>query len=122
LIPRRRAARVDRWRVDVLVPSVNLIIEYDGEYWHRGKQDTDARETRELMHSGYLIARIRENDLPHLDMAHPFLLQVSSRPSVVRLADTVHVLIHWAKDAGPAALPGAQALPGPGPRLRLVKG
>lgn len=97
LDPAAAAGRVGRWRVDVLVPSLNLIVEYDGEYWHDAKQDTDERKTRELIQAGYLVARIRENELPHLAMADPHLRQVSFWPAVGRVADTMQVLIDWAK-------------------------
>jgi hypothetical protein len=41
--PDAASTRFGRWKVGVLVPSVRLVIEYDGFYWHRDKQEIDAR-------------------------------------------------------------------------------
>lgn len=94
--PDADADRIDRWKVDVLVPSVRLVIEYDGEYWHRDKQDLDLRKTRDLIRAGYKVARIRENDLPNLDIEGSRVRQVSFRPSFGRIDETVQDLIRWA--------------------------
>jgi hypothetical protein len=98
--PDADAARLDRWRVDVLVPTLRLVIEYDGEYWHGRKHDTDTRKTRELIAMGYRVARIRENDLPHLELESSRLRQVSFRPAVGRPEDVVQALIAWANGKG----------------------
>jgi very-short-patch-repair endonuclease len=42
---------------------VRLVIEYDGVYRHRDKQEIDARKTVDLIQSGLLVAGLRENDL-----------------------------------------------------------
>lgn len=101
--PAADAAKVDRWKVDVLVPSVGLIIEYDGEYWHGGtfggKRDTDVRKTRALIGRGYHVARIRENDLPHLQLSNSRLRQVSFRPAFGRPEDVVPGLVAWAAES-----------------------
>lgn len=49
-----------------------LLVEYDGSYWHREKTDLDTEKSRALLSLGdnILHARIRENDLPNLDLAH----------------------------------------------------
>ena len=94
--PDADAARMGRWRVDVLMPSLKLIVEYDGEYWHRAKHDLDARKTRELIAAGYRVARIRENDLPHLELENSRLRQVSFRPALGRPEAVVEALAVWA--------------------------
>ena len=33
--PDAYSGRIGRWRLDILIPSILLVIEYDGEYWHR---------------------------------------------------------------------------------------
>lgn len=90
------AARIGRWKVDVLVPSVQLVIEYDGEYWHAGKQELDLRKTRALIDSGYKVVRVRENDLPWLNYEDPGMRQISFRPAFGRVKETVTALIEWA--------------------------
>ena len=49
-----------------------LLVEYDGSYWHREKTELDTEKSRALLSLGdnILHARIRENDLPELDLAH----------------------------------------------------
>ena len=49
-----------------------LLLEYDGAYWHRGRTESDTEKSRLLLSLGgnILHARIRENDLPELDLAH----------------------------------------------------
>lgn len=86
------------WRVDVLVPSLRLVIEYDGSYWHQDKHDLDRRKTRDLVAAGYLVARVRENDLPHLGGLEdePRVHQTSFRFDFGSVADTVMDLLSWA--------------------------
>lgn len=87
------------WRLDVLVPSLRLIIEYDGAYWHRDKQLLDARKTRELVDRGYLVARVRENELPHLEgfEQQAAVHQVSFSPEFGSAEDAVADLLQWAR-------------------------
>lgn len=49
-----------------------LLIEYDGSYWHRDKAASDMEKSRLLLSLGdnILHVRIRENDLPNLDLDH----------------------------------------------------
>lgn len=96
--PTADTAILDRWRVDVFVPSVGLVIEYDGEYWHRGKFELDERKTLALIELGYRVVRVRENDLPHLAIEHPSLRQVSFRPTIGRADDVVPALLAWAAE------------------------
>ncbi|WP_353357983.1 zinc-ribbon domain-containing protein [Intrasporangium sp. DVR] len=98
LDPDAHAARIDRWRVDVLIPSARLVVEYDGEYWHSEKQETDSRKTAALIQAGYCVARIRENSLPHLDLHSSRLRQVSFRPGFGSVDQTMRELVTWATD------------------------
>ena len=94
--PEAAASRVGRWRVDVLVPSLRLVIEYDGEYWHAEKHDLDLRKTEALVEAGYLVARVRENDLSLLDCHAPRVRQVSFRPAFGSVGETVEGLFRSA--------------------------
>ncbi len=96
--PEADAARVGRWRVDVLMPTLQLVVEYDGEYWHRSKHELDARKTRDLITAGYRVARIRENDLPHLELGNSRLRQVSFRPTLGRPEAVMVALAARARD------------------------
>lgn len=62
------------WSADI---SVNvggrlLVVEYDGAYWHRDpiKVVTDVRKTADLLAAGHLVVRLREDDLPSLQIDH----------------------------------------------------
>jgi len=52
--------------VDIYIPEVNMIIEYDGHHWHKGKRKTDLKKTESLSKAGYRILRIREYPLKML--------------------------------------------------------
>ena len=63
-----------------------IVVEYDGSYWHSnafdkpGKRDrktADMEKTEALLADGYLVVRIRENDLPHLLIVNDNLHQFS---------------------------------------------
>ena len=97
--PESHAARIGKWRVDVLLPVASLVIEYDGSYWHRHKSDIDLRKTIALAQAGFKVLRIREADLPHLDLADPRTCQVSYWPSSsVTPSQIVTEAVAWATD------------------------
>lgn len=58
----------------------DVIVEYDGGYWHHGKADADIEKTELLLDNGYTVIRIREQSskypLPALDLKHNNLLQL----------------------------------------------
>lgn len=41
----------------------DTVVEFDGAYWHNGKQDRDSAKTTRLTDAGYRVARIREDPL-----------------------------------------------------------
>ena len=47
--------------VDIKMPNQKLIIEYDGAYWHKGKEQKlrDFEKTRQLTQIGWIVIRIR---------------------------------------------------------------
>lgn len=49
--------------VDIYIPSLNLGIEFDGSYWHKGKREFDKMKTEALLSHGFQILRIRESPL-----------------------------------------------------------
>ncbi|WP_233195084.1 hypothetical protein [Cryobacterium sp. M91] len=56
----------------------DVVLEYDSLYYHRselsGARDTE--KTLALLEAGYLVARIREYGLQHLNIEHPNLIQI----------------------------------------------
>lgn len=73
------------FRVDFLgrLPETkrSVIVEYDGRRWHapEDRQAVDTEKTQALLDAGFVVVRVREDDLPHLAMDHPDLLQISHR-------------------------------------------
>lgn len=82
----------NQWTVDILVEAqgLNVAIEYDGSYWHSpdAKQLVDLSKSRDLLAAGYLVVRLRENDLPPLGIVDAGYLElqvysVAPRPQAV---------------------------------------
>lgn len=68
------------FEVDVL--AENLVVEYDGSYFHADSTAKDLAKTNDLIADGFWVARIREENctrLPFLEIEHPHLLQISFR-------------------------------------------
>lgn len=58
--------RINRYIADFYVPSKNLIIECDGDYWHNRKPgaiEKDARKTAHLVSHGYTVLRLPEQQI-----------------------------------------------------------
>lgn len=80
-------------RVDIILNG-NIIVEYDGSYWHKGKESTDISKTIKLLENGFKVIRIRENPLNFLSIHSDNLLQLnciwsSSDKSLFELANTI---------------------------------
>ena len=52
--------------VDMYSKAANLVIEYDGSWWHKDTYEKDTVKTEALLHHGYRVIRIREGDLKSL--------------------------------------------------------
>jgi hypothetical protein len=72
--------------IDMVSIASNVVIEYDGRYYHSGERsgetlqyhlDHDSAKTQALLDAGYWVVRIRENGLQHLDMNNERLMQIS---------------------------------------------
>ena len=50
-----------RYKVDIVVD--NVIIEYDGYYYHKERFDKDTEKTNRLKDGGYEVMRVREYPL-----------------------------------------------------------
>ena len=79
--------------------GVNIAIEYDGVWWHRS-EETRARDTKKtlaLLTDDYLVIRIREGDLHHLDLTHPNLFQINHKWSLQPddIAHTGNQIMEW---------------------------
>ena len=52
--------------VDTYIPKLNLGIEFDGAYWHKGKIEMDKLKTQELESVGLNIIRVRQKPLKRI--------------------------------------------------------
>lgn len=58
------------YRCDAFIPSLDLVIECDGNYWHNypyGK-DIDHLRTKELEEDGYNVLRLWESEIKEMDI------------------------------------------------------
>lgn len=62
-VPYESEYRIGRFLVDFAIPSLNLAIEADGEYWHKNRQDYDAARDDEIGQAGYRVYRFSEQDI-----------------------------------------------------------
>lgn len=95
--PEAAPARIGRWRVDIFVPELSLVVEYDGEYWHKDKSAVDERKTMSLVGSGFLVARIRERRLAWLEVSSEMVFQASYNPIFGDKGAVVEEVCSWAK-------------------------
>lgn len=65
--------------VDILIPSLKTVIEYDGSYWHAKRFETDTLKTHALIEAGYQVIRIRQAPLDNLDIKNENLIQITHK-------------------------------------------
>lgn len=58
------------YQCDILIPSINLVIECDGNYWHRYPTGTDIDHirTKELIGKGFKVLRLWEFDIKDMKL------------------------------------------------------
>lgn len=58
------------YQCDILIPSLNLVIECDGDYWHKYPigNDIDHIRTKELLEQGFKILRLWENEINQMQV------------------------------------------------------
>ncbi|MCW2677800.1 MAG: hypothetical protein JWR70_2840 [Modestobacter sp.] len=66
-----------RWRADITVGELRLVVEFDGSYYHRGREEHDARKSADLRRAGWTVVRMRETPLR---ATHSHDLPVPPRP------------------------------------------
>jgi len=49
--------------IDIYIPKLNLCIEFDGSYWHKGKRELDKIKSEMLFEEGFKLIRVREEPL-----------------------------------------------------------
>ncbi|HUS51270.1 MAG TPA: NUMOD3 domain-containing DNA-binding protein [Candidatus Paceibacterota bacterium] len=69
------------YQCDILIPSMNMVIECDGDYWHGNKEvhhnlnewqlkqiELDKVRTQELIESGFKVLRLWEHDIRVMEL------------------------------------------------------
>ena len=61
-----------RYQCDIFVPSLNLVIECDGNYWHNYPtgNDIDHIRTSELIQKGFKVLRLWEFEINNMDLSN----------------------------------------------------
>ena len=59
-----------KYQCDILIPSMNLVIECDGDYWHKYPigLEKDHIRTKELIEKGFKVLRLWERDIKVMDV------------------------------------------------------
>ena len=58
------------YQCDILIPSMNLVIECDGDYWHKYPigNDLDHIRTSELISKGFKVLRLWEHEIKAMEL------------------------------------------------------
>jgi hypothetical protein len=77
------------------------VIEYDGAYFHNSDDviERDIRKTKALLNKGYIVIRIRENQLPFINIQHDNLFQLNHKFStkIEKSEETFSKINEWLK-------------------------
>jgi hypothetical protein len=78
--------------VDIVLRTLNVIIEYDSHHWHQGNDERDAEKTRLLQDTGWEVIRVREEPLGRLQSGDVIVrkgqLKESCNRVLLRLMET----------------------------------
>lgn len=89
------------WTADIYakVDGKELVIEYDGAYWHSApaKVITDERKSLDLLAAGYLVIRLREDDLPRLPIDHHHYREIRVYSTAPRAQTAMAAIAGWLK-------------------------
>ena len=54
---------IDGIELDIFLPSLKVGVEYDGAYWHAGKEEKDREKNEDLKNLNISVLRVREKQL-----------------------------------------------------------
>lgn len=91
-----------RWSVDILIEhdGTKIAIEYDGAHWHRpeAKILTDRAKSLDLLAAGYLVIRLREDDLPSLAIDDPRYVELRVYATAPQPEKMIAEVDQWQRD------------------------
>jgi len=53
----------NKHNVDIAYPDLNVVIEYDGVFYHQNREQKDIEKTQDLTENGWTVVRVRETGL-----------------------------------------------------------
>ena len=58
------------YQCDILIPAMNLVVECDGDYWHKYPigNDIDHVRTKELIDTGFKVIRLWEHEIKAMEL------------------------------------------------------
>ncbi len=71
-------------KADIVMPTLRLIVEYDGSYYHATKTRADRNQTAALEAAGWTVLRVRELPLPSLGGNEVFVTSTETIKSLTR--------------------------------------
>ena len=87
------------WTADIVVESngAKVAIEYDGSYWHapEAKKLVDEAKSRDLLAAGYVVVRLREDNLPGLGIHDTNYLELQVYSVAPRPEETMAEVVQW---------------------------
>lgn len=54
---------VGLYHIDIFIPSSNLAVECDGDYWHKGREAHDAKREKAINKAGISVIRFKEIEI-----------------------------------------------------------
>jgi very-short-patch-repair endonuclease len=61
--------RIGKYGIDIFIPSANLAVECDGDYWHKNTKERDEKKDAELTRQGIRVLRFSETEI-NKNLAH----------------------------------------------------
>ena len=61
-----QSSKIHGVECDIYLEKHAVAIEYDGKYYHKGKQEKDQNKNEVLSENGILLLRVREKPLPRI--------------------------------------------------------
>lgn len=85
--------------VDIYIPELEAVIEYDSYYYHKDREEVDNLKTKVLTDQKYNVFRLREQDLANIKNAWNFNFNVGKNNYLK--TETIHLFIKYMIDKLP---------------------
>lgn len=79
-------AKMGRYSVDFILPSLRIALEIDGVYWHERTAKRDAAKDKYLFNRGWHVVRITDEELENAANQNSFVIERLNTVSNIKLA------------------------------------